>query len=218
MSIREQSEQLKAASAERLPAEVVEIFDRSVKQLRQQRVPSGVVAVGDTLESLTLDDATGTPVTLEELVATGPEVVVFYRGGWCPYCNLALRTYQQDLLPALAAFEARLVAISPQTPDQSLSTAERSRLDFRVLSDPGSRLARRIGVAFQQAQEVLDAQRRLGLDLASVNAEASIELPMPTVLVVDTDRRVRFVDVQPDYTARTEVSEILDALAGFAKR
>ena len=201
ITIREQSEQLKAASAERLPAEVVEIFDRSAKQMRQQGVPPGVVAVGNTLEPFTLDDATGTSVTLQELVATGPAVIVFYRGGWCPYCNLALRTYQQDLVPALAAFEARLVAISPQTPDQSLSTAERSRLDFTVLSDPGSRLARRIGVAFQQAEEVLDAQRRLGLDLASVNAEASTELPMPTVLIVDADRRVRFVDVQPDYTA-----------------
>jgi peroxiredoxin len=217
-TIREQSDQLKAAAAEHLPAEVVEIFDRSVEQMRQQGVPPGVVAVGDTLEAFTLDDATGTPVTLEELVATGPAVIVFYRGGWCPYCDLALRTYQRDLLPRLAAFEARLVAISPQTPDQSLSTAERSRLDFTVLSDPGSRLARRIGVAFQQAGEVLEAQRRLGLDLASVNAEASIELPMPTVLVVAEDRRLRFVDVQPDYTARTEVADILDALAGFAKR
>ena len=81
------------------------------------------------------------------------------------------------------------------------------------MSDPGSRLARRIGIAFQQADEVLDAQRRLGLDLASVNAEASTELPMPTVLIVDPDRTVRFVDVQPDYTARTEVADILDALA-----
>ena len=218
VTIREQSEQVKAASVEHLPAEVVEVFDRSVKQMREQGVPSGVVAVGDTLESFTLEDAAGAPVTLQELVATGPAVIVFYRGGWCPYCNLALRTYQQELLPALAAFEARLIAISPQTPDQSLSTAERSRLDFTVLSDPGSRLARRIGVAFQQAGEVLDAQRRLGLDLASVNAEASTELPMPTVLIVDADRRVRFVDVQPDYTARTEVADILDALAGFAKR
>jgi hypothetical protein len=82
-----------------------------------------------------------------------------------------------------------------------------------VLSDPGSRLARRIGITFQQADEVLDAQRRLGLDLASVNAEASTELPMPTVLIVDPDRTVRFVDVQPDYTARTEVADILEALA-----
>ncbi|MGB7164409.1 MAG: AhpC/TSA family protein, partial [Mycobacterium sp.] len=93
------------------------------------------------------------------------------------------------------------------------STAEKAGLKFTVLSDPGSRLARRIGIAFQQADEVLDAQRRLGLDLASVNAEASTELPMPTVLIVDPDRTVRFVDVQPDYTARTEVADILEALA-----
>src|SRR5260370_37136012 len=95
ITIREQSEQLKAASAERLPAEVVEIFDRSVKQMRQQGIPSGVVAVGDTLEPFTLDDATRTPVTLEELVATGPAGLVVYPGGWGPYFNLALRTYQQ---------------------------------------------------------------------------------------------------------------------------
>ena len=141
VTIREQSEQMKAAAAERLPAEVVEVFDRSIQDLLDQGVPSEVVAVGDTLESFTLSDATGAPVTLDELVEAGPAVIVFYRGGWCPYCNLALRTYQRELLPELAAFGARLVAISPQTPDQSLSTAEKAELDFTVLSDPGSRVA-----------------------------------------------------------------------------
>jgi peroxiredoxin len=216
VSIREQSQQLKAAASARLPAEVVAVFDRSVEQMRQKGVPSGTVAVGDRLESFTLSDATGAPVTLEDLVADGPVVIVFYRGGWCPYCNLALRTYQQELLPKMIAFDARLVAISPQTPDESLTTAQKAGLEFTVLSDPGSRLASRIGVAFQQAEEVLDAQRRLGLDLAQVNAEASIELPMPTVLIVDADRTVRFVDVQPDYTSRTEVADIVDGLAGLA--
>ncbi len=90
----------------------------------------------------------------------------FYRGGWCPYCNLALRTYQHELLPELAAFRARLVAISPQSPDQSLSTSEKAELDFTVLSDPGNRVASSVGIVFQQAEEVLEAQRKLGLDLA----------------------------------------------------
>jgi peroxiredoxin len=163
-----------------------------------------------------LTDATGTPITLEELVEAGPAVIVFYRGGWCPYCNLALRTYQHELLPQLPEFGARLVAISPQTPDQSLSTAEKAGLEFTVLSDAGSRVARRIGVVFQPATEVLDAQRKLGLDLADVNAEGSTELPMPTVLIVDQDHTIRFVDVQPDYTARTEVADILSALTDLS--
>jgi AhpC/TSA family len=125
VTIREQSEQMKAGAAEHLPAEVVEVFDRSIQFLLDEGVPDGVVAVGDTLGSFTLNDATGTSVTLNQLVEGGPAVIVFYRGGWCPYCNLALRTYQQELLPNLLAFDARLVAISPQSPDQSLSTAEK---------------------------------------------------------------------------------------------
>ena len=110
-------------------------------------------------------------------------------------------------------FGSRLVAISPQSPDQSLSTAEEAELDFTVLSDPGSWLARRIGISFRQSEEVLEVQRKLGLDLTQVNAEGSIELPRPTVLIVDQEHTVRFVDVQPDCTARTEVAEILRALS-----
>jgi peroxiredoxin len=213
LSIREQSEQLQAASAARLPADVVEVFSRNSQQLHARGIPAGVVKVGDALAPFTLYNAVGKPVGLEDLVATGPAVLVFYRGGWCPYCNLALRTYQRELLPQLDAWHATLAAISPQTPDQSLSTAEKAALDFQVLSDPGSRLARRIGIAFEQAEEVLAAQRRLGLDLAHVNEEGSTLLPMPTVLIVDPNRTVRFAEVHPDYTARTEVADIVAALA-----
>jgi peroxiredoxin len=206
---------MKAAAADRLPAEVREVFDRSIQRLLDQGVPGDVVVVGDTLASFTLSDATGSPVSLDQLVESGPAVIVFYRGGWCPYCNIALRTYQRELLPELAAFGARLVAISPQSPDQSLSTIEKAELDFTVLSDPGNRVAQSVGIVFQQADEVLEVQRQLGLDLAAVNAEGSTRLPRPTVLIVDQDRVVQFVDVQPDYTARTEVADILGALANL---
>ncbi|KZM68752.1 peroxiredoxin-like family protein [Nocardia terpenica] len=214
-SIREQSDRLKAAAAERLPADVVAVFDRSVRQFLADGIPADAIRVGQRMESFTLDDATGTPVTLDQLVSAGPVVIVFYRGGWCPYCNVALRTYQQELLHRLGEFGARLVAVSPQPPDESLSTAEKAGLEFTVLSDPGSRVADRIGIAFQQADEVLAAQRTLGIDLARVNAEGATRLPRPTVLIVDRDRRVRFVDVQPDYTARTEVADILTALTAL---
>jgi peroxiredoxin len=212
LTIREQSDRLKAAAAERLPSEVVEVFDRSIRNFLDQGIPAESIKAGDLLEPFTLDDATATPVSLDQIVETGPTVIVFYRGGWCPYCNLALRTYQHELLPQLGNFGARLVAISPQTPDQSLSTAEKAGLEFTVLSDPGSRLAQHIGIAFQQADEILAAQRQLGLDLTQVNAEGATHLPRPTVLVVDQDSTVRFVDVQPDYTARTEVADIVTAL------
>jgi peroxiredoxin len=218
VTIHEQSAKMKAAAAERLPADVLEVFDRSIQNLLDEGMPSDVVSVGDELAPFTLNDATGSPVTLDQLLHEGPAVIVFYRGGWCPYCNIALRTYQRDLLPELARFGAHLVAISPQTPDQSLSTVEKAELEFTVLSDPGSRIAKRVGIVFQQADDVLEVQRELGLDLAAVNAEGSTELPRPTVLIVDQDRVVRFVDVQPDYTARTEVAVILTALTELPPR
>ena len=212
-TIREQSDQIKAASARQLPGEVVDVFERDAAHLVEQGIPADAVKAGDQVEPFTLEDATGTPVSLDDLVAAGPAVIVFYRGGWCPYCNVALRTYQRELLPELHAFGARLVAISPQSPDQSLSTAEKAELAFTVLSDPGSRVAQSIGIAFQQADDVLAAQRQLGLDLTQVNAEGATQLPRPTVLIVDQNRTVRFADVQPDYTARTEVADIITALS-----
>ena len=215
-TIHEQSEQLKAAAAEHLPSEVLEVFDRSILDFLGQGIPTDSIKAGDILEPFTLHDATGTSVSLDQLVESGPAVIVFYRGGWCPYCNLALRTYQNELLPQLDVFDARLVAISPQSPDESLSTVEKAALEFTVLSDPGARLANRIGIAFEQTADVLAAQRELGLDLTKVNAEGAVRLPRPTVLVVDQERIVRFVDVQPDYTARTELPDIIAALTNLS--
>ena len=212
-TIQEQSEQLQAASAERLPAGVAEIFarDRAVK--RERGNPTDAVTAGDLLQDFTLPDASGEHVSLSELVADGPAVLVFYRGGWCPFCNLALHQYQAELVPQLSRFGARMAAISPQTPDESLSTTEKHSLQFSVLSDAGARVARQLGVAFEQAEDVLQAQRALGVDIRDGNADGAIELPIPTVLVVDRDRIVRFADVHPDYASRTEVEAIVSALA-----
>ncbi len=211
-TIQQQSDELKAASAGRLPADVLTAFARDQAAWRAKGRPANAVAVGDVVSDFTLPDATGKRVSLSDLVAGGPAVVVFYRGGWCPYCNLALHQYQSELVPRLADYGATLAAISPQKPDESLTTAEKHDLRFAVLSDAGAGVARQLGIAFQPAEDVLEAQRALGLDIRDGNADGSPELPMPTVLVIDSDRTVRFADVQVDYTSRTEVSDILAAL------
>jgi peroxiredoxin len=211
-TISEQAAEISAASAARMAPQVAQVFAEEQQGWRDHGAPEDAVRAGDLLADFTLPDATGTPVSLSELVGDGPAVLVFYRGGWCPYCNIALRTYQAELLPQLDAFGARLVAISPQSPDQSLSTAEKAGLSFTVRSDAGARIARRLGIAFQPAEHVLATQRDLGLDLTQVNAEGSPDLPMPTVLIVDEDRALRFADTHADYTTRTEVADILAAL------
>jgi peroxiredoxin len=211
-TIQEQSNEIGAASRQRLPTEVLKTFARDQAAWQAKGRPADAVVVGDVLSDFTLPDATAWDVSLSELVADGPAVLVFYRGGWCPYCNVALRQYQSELVAQLPDYGATLVAISPQKPDESLTTIEKHDLAFAVLSDAGARVARQLGIAFEPAQDVLEAQRALGLDIRDGNADGSPELPMPTVLIVDSDRTVQFADVQVNYTSRTEVSEILAAL------
>jgi peroxiredoxin len=211
-TIAEQSNDVKAAAAGRLPAEVVAIFAADQAVLAAAGVPAGAVSVGDVLAPFALADATGRTRTLDELTTDGPVVFVVYRGGWCPYCNLTLRTYERDLLPHLGRHSARLVAISPETPDASLSTSERGELTYTVLSDPSAELASALGITFAPSEEGLAAQRAFGVDIRTTREDGGTVLPMPTVLIVDRDHVVRFVDIHPDYTGRTEVGEILAGL------
>jgi peroxiredoxin len=209
-SIAGRSAEISAAAASHMPSALARVFAEEQRGWRERGEPDGIVGRGERIGDFTLPDAMGSPVTLGEIVADGPAVVVFYRGGWCPYCNLALRTYEAELLPELARYSARLVAISPQNPDESLSMSEKAGLSFTVLSDPGAALAYRLGIGFTPTPQVLQAQRALGLDLMKVNA--TVDLPLPTVLIIDSDGTVRFVDPCADYTTRTEVQAILGAL------
>ena len=159
-----------------------------------------------------LVDTAGRPVTLYAAAGASPAVLVFYRGAWCPYCNIALATYQSELLPALTSRNVGLVAVSPQTPDGSLSMQQKHDLTFTVVSDPGNTLARALGVLTGPTDDGLAAQRRLGLDLTAVNADHTTGLPMPTALILDPDRVVRWIDVHHDYSTRSEPEQILTAL------
>ena len=200
------------ASAGQLPAEVAETFAAEQRDLAAAGEPSGVARPGTRLPDGQLLDVTGQPTTLGAALAAKPAVIVFYRGGWCPYCNIALRTYQAELVPALAARGITLVAISPQTPDGSLSTKEAKELTFTVLSDPGNRLARQLGILTAPSDGVRAAQLQLGLDLTQVNADGTTGLPMPTVVIADAAGVIRWIDAHRDYTTRTEPGQVLQAI------
>jgi peroxiredoxin len=138
-------------------------------------------------------------------------VITFYRGGWCPYCNIQLRAYQA-ILPEIAAAGASLVAISPQAPDGTLSTAETNALTFHVLSDVGNRVARSFGLVYSLPEELRVALRSVNKALPDINGDDSWELPVPSTYVVTDDGRVTLAHIDVDYTQRLEPEEILAAL------
>jgi peroxiredoxin len=211
-TITEQVADFQQASAGQMQADVAAAFAAEQRALAADGRPSGIAEPGTALPDADLLDVSGQPVKLAAALDGRPAVIVFYRGGWCPYCNIALRTYQAQLVPALADRGISLVAISPQTPDGSLSTKEAKKLTFTVLSDPGNQIARELGILTAPSDAARAAQLKLGLDLTQVNADGTTGLPMPTVLIADADRVIRWIDVHPDYTTRTEPGEVLQAI------
>jgi len=175
-------------------------------------VPAGVSAPGAVMPDGELLDVHGGATSLALVRAGRPAVVVFYRGAWCPFCNIALRTYQAELAPALADRGVAMVAVSPQKPDGSLTAAETNELSYSVVSDPGNQIASALGIVTEPSAQAVAAQKKLGLELAEHNADGGRRLPMPTTVVVDDTGVIRWIDVHPNYTARSEVSDILAAV------
>jgi peroxiredoxin len=172
--------------------------------------------VGAEAPDFTLPDAHGKPVTLSSVVATGPAVVAFYRGGWCPFCDLQLRAYQ-GVLTDIHALGAELVAISPQTPDYTLSDVEEKALTFPVLSDVGNRVAREFKLVFTLSEALQKLQTGLGSVLPKFNGDASWELPVAGTFVIDRRRVVRFASVDADWTTRLEPDALLDVLRALPR-
>jgi peroxiredoxin len=211
-TIAAQSAEQTANAAAHLPPEVMEVFIAEAATLEATGVPDGVISAGSALPDADLLDVYGAPTTLSAARADAPAVVVLYRGAWCPYCNVALHTYQADLVPALLERGVRLLAVSPQAPDGTLSMTEKHELTFAVLSDRGNQLATALGVLSRVSDGVRGAQAKLGLDVAAGNADGTDDVPMPTVVVVDASGTIRWIDVHPDYRTRSEVPDILAAV------
>ena len=167
--------------------------------------------VGDTAPDFELPDAMGRTVRLSEMLRSGPVVLAFYRGSWCPYCNRELRGLQQAL-PNVEAAAARMIAVSPQTPDSSMTIVERQGLTFPVLSDAGNRVAREFGLVFRVDDAVRDKYRAAGIDLARSNGDDSWELPVPATYVVAPDGRITYAFVEADYTKRAAPADVVAAL------
>ncbi len=215
MTLSDKLTEQKAQFVAKAPAEVATVFDAGVAALEASGLASRALGLGAVAPSFTLQGATGSAVSLESLLASGPLVLTFYRGGWCPYCNLELRALQ-GVLGDLTDAGASLVAISPQIPDESLSTAEKAELDFEVLSDPDNELARRFGIVFTIDDATKEIYAKSNHPIERVNGSGSWELPIPATYIIDRDGTIAYAFVDPDYRKRAEPADILASLLGLA--
>lgn len=212
-----QRDELNRSMAGQAPAELLNGFAAAAAGLDAIDFASRAPGPGDPAPDFLLPDQNGEQVRLSALLREGPVVLIFYRGEWCPYCNLQLRTFQAHR-EQFDAYGARLAAISPQTPDHSLSMAERNELGFHVLSDVGAHVIERYGLKYEVDADTRRLLEAAGSDLGAHNGEAGWVLPAAATFVIASGGDVRYANVRGNWTERAEPTDVLDVLAGITGR
>ncbi|CAN5602642.1 peroxiredoxin-like family protein [soil metagenome] len=216
MSLREQLDELAAQSKSKVPEATAKVMKKALDDLDKSGIVNQVLKKSAHAPDFSLPNASGQTVSLKQLLGKGPVVLSFYRGGWCPYCNLALRALE-NALPAIEAENATLVAVSPQLPDASLSVTEKDRLTFEVLSDSGNSVAKQFGIVFKLSPDLIKVYKDFGIDLVRTNGDQTNELPLAATFIIDRDGTIAYAFADVDYKKRMEPSDIVAVLKRIRK-
>lgn len=211
MSLTEQLAEFSKQGLANIPAEVRETMQRALAELMASGIAEQALGEGDTVPDFQLPNHRGETVSLSDLLADGPLVISFYRGGWCPYCNIEMKALQEKL-PEITDLGAQLVAVSPELPDNSMTTAEKNAISFDILSDLGNSVADAFGLVFTLPAALQPLYQNFGIDLVKNNGDDSLTLPIPATYVVGQDRKIMHAYVEMDYSKRLEPATVVEAL------
>ncbi len=194
-----------------VPRPVIETMHQATAELIASGAAAHALKAGDTAPGFALKDPEGTVVSSADLLTEGPLVVSFYRGVWCPYCNMELQALNAAL-PRIREAGASLVAISPQSAPNSRKSVRTNNLEFPILSDPRNEVAASFGLRFRLPDYLIELYKQLQNELPAFNGDDSWTLPMPGRFVIGQDGMIRYAEVNPDYTRRPEPEDLLPAL------
>jgi peroxiredoxin len=210
-SLNDQLARLREERSAKRPAAANKIMAAGQLKVAVLNIDGKSLSVGQKIPAFTLGNAVGKKISSTALLSDGPLVISFYRGAWCPYCNLELHTLQQELHNIQAA-GGQLVAITPNLPDTTLTSIEKHSLEFQVLSDVGNAVARQFGLVFTVDPELQELYTKAGLGIPEQNGSDSWELPVPATYVVNAEGVIIYHYVNIDYTQRAEPADIIAAL------
>jgi peroxiredoxin len=212
MNLQTEFDTFRASWEARVGEQIALLIGGDIENLRATGILDRAAKAGGAFSPTTnLRDAHNRPFDLNALIASKPVILTFYRGGWCPYCNLELRAYQA-LLSEIHAEGAELVAVSPELPDHSLTTAEKNDVSFTVLSDIGGELASALGIRFTLSDAVRPFYEKAGHALPDRNGDGDWALPMPATFVIQRGGRIAEAFIEPDYRKRLDPQQALAAL------
>jgi len=213
MSLKEQLEARIKASKEKIPTEKRAIMENATNELLAKEISKSALRKGDKVPDFVLSNASNQQVKLSDVLKNKAAVISFYRGGWCPYCNMELQALQA-VLPEIEQNGAQLIAISPELPDNTLSTTEKNKLSFQVLSDVNNKVAKDFGLVFKMPKDLQNVYKNdFNIHVDQANGNDNYELPMPATYVINQAGEVVYDFVEENYTARAEPSEVVAALS-----
>jgi peroxiredoxin len=194
-----------------IPEDTLNTLMSELQGLTTAGIAEKSIYKGETFPAFDLPNANNELLSLNTFLDNGPLVVSFYRGAWCPYCNLEINALQKRL-PDIVAAGGQLIAISPQTPDKSVDQISNSQLTFEVLSDIGNKLAKDCGLVFTLPEALRPIYEAWQIDIPGHNGDESFELPIPATYIIDTDGIICYAFAEMDYTSRLEPNIIIEQL------
>jgi peroxiredoxin len=200
----------KANFEQKADDEKKKIYAEGIKAVEKSNVVKNALQVGDTALNFTLSNASGKKISLYDELKNGPVILMWYRGGWCPYCNVALH-YMQDALPEFKKYGANLIAVSPEVPDKSITTKEKHELQFEVLSDLDNNVAREYKVVYKLTEEVAKIYQS-SFGLSEYNGNSKGELPLAVTYIIDQNKVIKYAFLDADYRNRAEPQDLIDFL------
>lgn len=201
---------------QRVPQELQTIMLKATDTLKGKKISDNALKTGDFVKDFSLPNVDNSLISLESVLHQKDFVLLsFYRGVWCPYCNLELKALQ-SIKTELDALNVELIAISPQTPDNSLSTQEKNELTFKVLSDMDNVVAKEFGLIFSLDEALRPIYQTFGIDIIAANHSETYELPMPATYLISKNKEILYHFIDEDYTKRSEPEAIVELIKSHA--
>ena len=211
MSLKAQIDAYNVQKDAKLPADVLALMNTTNEELIAQHIKDNALQIGQKVENFSLANHNGENIELADLLKKGPVIISFYRGSWCPYCNLELKALN-DYLPQFKTQSAQLIAISPQLPDETLSTAQKNDLEFDVLCDVSNKVAEQFGLLFTLDERIQALYTQFGIDFEHYYGDKSFKLPLPATYVINQEGVITYAFLSEDYTLRAEPIDVMTAL------
>ncbi|WP_437918839.1 peroxiredoxin-like family protein [Sphingobacterium sp. LRF_L2] len=210
-NLEKQIDELNRNLATDLPAHILEAFQTSIIELKQQHFEKKSIQVGDKFPQFSLKNTKGEYLSLQHLLKKGKLIIAFFRGSWCPYCNLELQELQRRL-NELQEKSATLVAISPQVVVENTALKSKHHLQFEILQDLDNHLSKQLGIAFTLSPSFLPHYQSLGIHLETYNGNDKNELPIPAVFIVEKDKTISYRFLDSDYMNRIDIQALIQHL------